>query len=82
MIMVDIQVPALNRQYNYMLDEQSTIEVLIPEILEVVNQKEGLTQHGGTGAFRLCLSESGTVMDRKCTLSQYHCVNGARLMLL
>lgn len=40
MIMVDIQVPSVGRNYNFQLDEQVPVSSLIMEITEMVCQKK------------------------------------------
>ena len=40
MIMVDVTVPSIGRQYNFSLEEQASISMLIAEITEVICQKE------------------------------------------
>ena len=40
MIMADVYVPSIGRQYDFSLDEQAQISQLIPEIAEVICQKE------------------------------------------
>ena len=46
MIMADVYVPSIGRQYDFSLDEQATIGLLIPEIAEVICQKENCTLGG------------------------------------
>ena len=43
MIMADVYVPSIGRQYDFSLDEQAVIAQLIPEIAEVICQKENCT---------------------------------------
>ena len=47
MIMVDVQVVSMDRNYNFSLDEQVAVNSVIMEIAELVCQKEGchLLQH-------------------------------------
>ena len=40
MIMADVYVPSIGRQYDFSLDEQAQISHLIQEIAEVICQKE------------------------------------------
>lgn len=82
MIMADVYVPSIGRQYDFSLDEQATIGLLIPEIAEVICQKENCTLGGNPAELMLCLMDSRIILSREKCLSSYEIGNGRSLMLV
>ncbi|MDO5131593.1 MAG: EsaB/YukD family protein [Eubacteriales bacterium] len=82
MIMADVYVPSIGRQYDFSLDEQATIAHLIPEIAEVICQKENCTLGGDQEELMLCLMDRRLILDRKKSLSSYRIGNGSSLLLV
>ena len=82
MIMADVYVPSIGRQYDFSLDEQATIEHLIPEIAEVICQKENCSLGGDPGRLMLCLMDTRQILDSSKCLSSYHLGNGSSLLLI
>ncbi len=63
MILVEVQVPALNRRYDFELDEESHVGDLTDMVTELIREKEGLTENReGQGLER----ESLTRKTEKC----------------
>lgn len=82
MINVDVYVPSLDRVYNFNLDEDSKILVLIEEISELICQKEHSVLDGDKNRFIM-----GTIDERKnfnpnCSLKDYSVKNGEKLILV
>lgn len=82
MIMADIYVPSIGRQYEFSLDEQAQIDHLIPEIAEVICQKENCTLGGDLGELMLCLMNTRQILDRDKCLGSYGIGNGFSLLLV
>ncbi len=80
MIMVDVTVPSIGRQYNFSLEEQASISMLIAEITEVICQKECCQLAGSVDRLNLCSYERKKILSPEGTLSQYGIANGSRLM--
>ncbi len=82
MIMVDVTVPSIGRQYNFSLEEQAAISMLIAEITEVICQKECCQLAGSIERLNLCSYEQKKILSPSATLSQYGIANGSRLLLV
>lgn len=82
MIMVDVSVPSIGRQYNFSLEEQAPISMVIAEISEVICQKENCTLQGEMGELKLCCVESEQILSQNATLKQYGVKDGNRLILI
>ncbi len=82
MIMVDVSIPSIGRQYNFSLEEQALISTLLVEISEVICQKESCVLEGEAGQMLLCSRDQKTIFSPEATLSQYGIKNGARLLLI
>ncbi|MDO5348959.1 MAG: EsaB/YukD family protein [Lachnospiraceae bacterium] len=82
MIMVDVTVPSIGRQYNFSLEEQAAISMLIAEITEVICQKECCQLAGSIEKLNLCSYEQKKILSPAATLSQYGITNGSRLLLV
>lgn len=82
MIMADVYVPSIGRQYDFSLDEQAQIAQLIPEIAEVICQKENCTLGGNPEELFLCLMDSHEILSANKCLSSYGIGNGCSLLLV
>lgn len=82
MIMADVYVPSIGRQYDFSLDEQAQIAHLIPEIAEVICQKENCTLGGNPDELLLCLMDSREILSADKCLSSYGIGNGCSLLLV
>lgn len=68
MIMVDIRILSINKTYDFNLDEDTIIGVLVEEVIEMVLQKEKGTLTGRIEDMYLCsknyiLSKDSTLRD-------------------
>lgn len=81
MVIVDVAVMSLGRKYNFALEEEIPISVLITEICEVICQKENCLLGRPENIITLSLVESGSVMSPELTLSEYGVKNGSTLIL-
>lgn len=82
MVMVDIIVPSVGRNYNFQLEEQVPVSSLIMEITEMVCQKEGCHLEKERSDFVLCSLNGNQILMPGASLKQQGVVNGERLMLV
>ena len=82
MIIVNIKVPTLEKEYNFSLDENAPIGDLIEEIAELVIQKEGIVFNGNLDEMVLCSLDPGFQCDRHSRLRDYGIAGGAELVLV
>ncbi len=82
MILVDVFVPSVDTVYDFQLDENAAIGMLVEEMGEMVGQKE----HGqiGGNVEKLCLCSLGSrrILPKNRTLAECEIVTGDKLMLL
>lgn len=87
MIIVNIKAPALEKEYNFSLDEKSPVGDLIEEIVDLILQKEGIQfseelQKKEVPEMALCSIEQRVQCDKNATLSDYGICSGAELVLV
>lgn len=81
MVIVDVEVVSLGRKYNFSLEEEAPISVLIAELCEIICQKENCIMGDEESRMILSSVETGSVMDPSLTLSEYGIRNGSSLIL-
>lgn len=82
MILVDIYVPSVDKTYDFQLNEQIPVAMVIEEISEMIGQKEHATLKGNAADLTLCSYVSRAVLNREKTLEQEGIVTGNRLLLV
>ena len=82
MIIVNIKVPALEKEYNFSLDETAPVGDLIEEIAEQIEQKEGVQFRGDPGEMVLCSMDAGFQCRPENCLNDYAICGGAELILV
>lgn len=82
MILVDIYIPALERCYDFSLQEQATVSELVEELIEMVCQKEHWPKGQDPTGFLLVEPARSYIFTPGDTLAQRGVLSGARLMLL
>ena len=82
MIIVNIKVPALEKEYNFSLDENAPVSDLIEEIAELIVQKEGVQFSGDLDEMALCSLDAGFHLNRRNCLNDYGIFGGAELELV
>ncbi|MBP3593865.1 MAG: hypothetical protein J6J44_05005 [Lachnospiraceae bacterium] len=82
MILVDVFVPSMNNNYEFQLDENTKLDVLIEEITEIICQKEHCSLHGDRKKLCLCQYFGESLLDRGTTLAGNGIADGARLILV
>ncbi len=82
MILVDIYVPSLGRDYNFSLDERAIISNLLEEISEMIVQKEKCESVLEGEKFMLCSLDGKEILKADQTLEAYGIENGSRLLFV
>lgn len=81
MIAVEVIVPALNRSYDFQLDESVRISLLLEEILEMLCRREKRKMPDSFDRFCLGYVDGGILLRTDAALQDYQIRNGARLIL-
>lgn len=81
MILVDIQVPVLDKVYDFELDEETKVELLIEDILELIAEQERLTCRNKGDMYLYALGQE-RVLEAGKSLKQQGICAGNRLILL
>ena len=82
MILVDIYVPSVDREFDFGLDERAKISSIIEEVSSMISQKEQCELRGNVEELLLCNMEDSAILPRQKTLEQCNVCNGKRLMLV
>lgn len=82
MIMVDIYVPALEREYDFKLDEKRMVSEIKEEVCRLIAQKEHCRLQGESREMILCEKKEGDIFLSDHTLEACGAKTGSRLMLL
>ncbi|MBQ4528380.1 MAG: hypothetical protein II998_09940 [Clostridia bacterium] len=82
MIIVDIAVEALDKTYDFKLDEEVTISKLIDDICEMLSQKEKCPSASDTEKLILCKASTGEILPHNLDLRSCKVVSGDSLMLI
>lgn len=82
MILVDVYVPYVNSTYDFQLDEDVKVGLLIEEIGEMVCRREHCQLDGKMEKLLLCSMDNREIIPKHTTLMKYGINTGARLMLL
>lgn len=82
MIIVDVYVPALDRIYNFNLDEDSKIAVLVEEISELICRKERSVLDGEKERFIMGSIDKKINLNPQYSLREYSIKNGEKLILV
>lgn len=82
MILVDIYVPSVDIDYNFQLNENVTIRVIVEEVAEMIAHKEQTSWCGTPSDLLLCSMESQEILPLSATLQQCGIRNGSKLILV
>lgn len=82
MIIVDIEVPSIERKYQFSVEEQVSTETLIAELAEVICQKEQCILKGDLSQMCLCAGETKRILNRSETLAAQGIANADWLLLV
>ncbi|MGN0290475.1 MAG: EsaB/YukD family protein [Lachnospiraceae bacterium] len=81
MILVDVYIPAIDENYDFMLDENAAIEQVTAEISGMIAKKMGETGTENQG-FTLCSLDDKKRLKGNKTLHTSGITDGSRLLLL
>lgn len=82
MIMVDVYVPALDREYDFTLDQNVRVSMIIEEISEMIAQKEHSEIVGSMEELMLCDRQAGKRLSGDKTLADSGIRTGNKLILV
>lgn len=82
MIVVNVRVPALEKVYNFSVEEKAKVSDLIEELIELVAQKEGIPFGGDLDGMMLCSIENAEQCAKDKSLSDYAITGGTELLLV
>ena len=82
MILVDIYAPGANQTYDFSLDENVKIELLLEEISGMICQKEHCALRGSAKELLLVSQKQKRILNSELTLSHYRITQGDRLLLV
>lgn len=82
MILVDIYIPSVDRNYDFQVDENVSVKNLIMEISEMIGNETGSGRISDVENFMLCSLDQNKILKRYSTLRDCGMKNGSRLMLV
>lgn len=82
MILVEVFVPSLDRTYEFKLNEDVAVSVVIEEISSVICQKEQCDVEGNRSEFILVLCGKQQILSSNLSLYENGVQSGDRLYLL
>ncbi|MBR0091358.1 MAG: glutamyl-tRNA amidotransferase [Lachnospiraceae bacterium] len=82
MILVDVYVPAVDKEYNFSLDEEVSVKTILDEIIEMIEQKEQTKLKGNQDDMLLCDKKNGKVLARTNSLKECGILNGDSMILV
>ncbi len=82
MILVDIFAPVINQTYDFSLDENAKISLLLEEISEMICQKEQCKLTGSVRELLLVSQKQQRILNSELTLAHYHVAPGERLIMI
>lgn len=80
MILVDIQVPVLDRVYDFELDEGAEVEMLTEDILALISEQEHVTCKNSKEMLLYSLRQE-LILEGGSSLKQQGIIAGDRLIL-
>ncbi|MBQ6787679.1 MAG: hypothetical protein IJO85_08155 [Lachnospiraceae bacterium] len=82
MILVDVFVPSVDNVFDFQLDEDVKIGMLVEEIGEMICQKEHSHLDGKMEKLLLCSLDNRQILPKNVTLAECGVKTGGKLMLL
>lgn len=82
MILVDIFVPGIDKNYDFQLNETIIISAVIEEIGEMISQKEQLDIMGDIDDLQLCDRKKQVLLPKNKTLAECGIMTGESLILV
>ena len=82
MILTDIYVSALDKTYDFRVDETVPIYIVIAELVEIINREIRNEEKIDSESFDLCSYEFQGILPRDKTLGECHIRNGSKLFMI
>lgn len=82
MILVDIYIPSVDKNYDFQVNENVSVENLTMEISEMIGNETKSGKIRETEDFMLCSLDQNKVLKKYSTLKDCGIKNGSRLMLV
>ena len=82
MIMVDVYVPSVDREYDFEIDENAPVSLVLEEISAMVCQKEQCVLTGDARELILCDRATQRILTPGYSLKECHIGVGAKLILV
>ena len=82
MILVDIYIPSLDKNYDFQVDEKVSIKSLILEITDMIENETKSEKNREPEKFMLCSMDQKKILEKYYTLKDCGMKNGSRLMLV
>lgn len=82
MILVDIYIPSLDKNYDFQVDENASVGNLTMEISEMIGNETKSGKISETENFMLCSLDQNKILKKYNTLKDCGMKNGSRLMLV
>ena len=82
MILVDVYVPSVDNVYDFQLDEDSPIYLIVEEIGELIGQKEHSNIVGNIENLLLCSYKDKRILPKDSTLALCGIQTGNSLILV
>ena len=82
MIQVDIYIPSIEDVYDFIIDEGSSTENVIEDLIMIIRKKTGSDSIEGDSEFLLYRTDTGTQVDPEKTMAENGIADGMRLMLV
>lgn len=82
MILVDVYVPSVNREYDFNVNEHAAVGEIIDEIASMVAQKEQSDLKGHSDELVLCNMDMQMILHPDKTLAEAGVITGNRLILV
>lgn len=82
MILVDVYVPSLDKEYNFSLNENVNIGTIREEVVEMIGQKEQTQLVGNISGMNLLSKERESILPDNSTLARCGIKTGAMLYLV
>lgn len=82
MILVDVCIPAVDANYDFMLDENTPISQVLVEISEMIAKKVGESCPQDIDKFMLCSMDKQEILEKEKTLFGCGVTDGTSLILV
>lgn len=82
MILVDIYIPSLDKNYDFQVDENVSIKSLILEITDMIENETKSEKNREPEKFMLCSMDQKKILEKYYTLKECDIRNGSKLLLV